>query len=145
MERFRDDRWRRVGASEEEIAVLAGEWDLMSPGAQEVEGTGIDSISDGMLAVVLEQRREADPQLVAGSIAEVLDQVGTDPAKARLAITAEEATAKPRSTLIAKLEEIAAVPATPPGQTPGGAPAVSEPSTVATEATPAAPEAPTPA
>jgi hypothetical protein len=44
---------------------------------------------------------------VEGSVQDVLDSVGDDPAKAQAALDAESASDKPRKSLVSKLEEIA--------------------------------------
>jgi hypothetical protein len=49
---------------------------------------------------------EDSDDLTAGSIGDVLDRVGDDPAKAAAAREAEEAKAKPRSSLLEKLQAI---------------------------------------
>lgn len=50
---------------------------------------------------------ESVPSLVDGKVAEVLAKVGDDPAKARTALLAEQASSKPRSTLVEQLTQIA--------------------------------------
>lgn len=123
--RFRDDRWRRAGASEEELVALEAEFGAMDPDHQLAETSNIDSVSDMALSEELDARRQADPELVAGSVKSVLDEVGSDPVRARAAIIAEESKDKPRSTLVTQLQAI--VDAAPPSEPPVGADGVKAP------------------
>lgn len=106
---FRNDRWARAGATDEQLLDLATAHAAWPVEQQAAEGTRIDSVSDWDLADELAGRRRADqaPDPSAGNVQDVLDQVGDDPEKARAALDAEQASDKPRVTLVAKLEAIA--------------------------------------
>ena len=57
----------------------------------------------------VEEDATGGPHLVPGAtIAEIMSWVGEDPARAKAALEAEEAREKPRATLVAKLEPLAA-------------------------------------
>ncbi len=50
---------------------------------------------------------EVAPEEVAGSVADVLDKVGDDSEKARVALVAEQSRNKPRTSLVTALARIA--------------------------------------
>lgn len=52
----------------------------------------------------------ATPDVVAGSVEDVLAAVGNDPQKAAEALAAEQSRTKPRTTLVTALERIAETP-----------------------------------
>lgn len=89
MTDFDAARWSRAGATDEELAVLTVEHDVLP----EVERAGmngwITSVSDGDLRAILEARREAEPD---GFVAAIPEQPlhPTDQASP-LAATAEQA------------------------------------------------------
>jgi hypothetical protein len=56
---FRDDRWRRAGATEEEVGQLSEAFDQMAPLDRNAEARAIDSVSDIDLQEALDRQRQA--------------------------------------------------------------------------------------
>jgi hypothetical protein len=111
------DRWVEAG---EPLWLTADRSELVPEGDPEAahlfasKGKRIsraDAIHYGLLEP--DEQDEADEadegaELVDAKIDEVLAEVGDDKEKARLALEAEQASGKPRKTLVAKLEELVA-------------------------------------
>lgn len=123
---FRHDRWKRAGATAEQLLHLAEQHLGLEPAAQEAEGNRIDGVSDYDLADELAGRRRADEALnpAEGKVQDVLDQVGQDPGLAQAALDAENASEKPRTTLVSKLQAIVAAAQTEPAPAVEAPPAV---------------------
>lgn len=105
---FRYDRWKRAGASDDQLLALAEAHANLGEDQQQSEGRRIDGVSDYDLAAELAGDRRADvaPDPADGTVAQVLEQVGDDPDLAREALDAESGKDKPRATLVSKLEAI---------------------------------------
>lgn len=117
---FDEARWRRVGATDDEVVRLAASHARRKPEKQAAEGRRLAEQPDGVLAEELAEARirwgtdktddetsedEATEEDWSGTIAEVLDKVGDDKDKATAALDFEEEH-KGRVSLIAALEEI---------------------------------------
>jgi len=109
---FDEARWRRVGADDEDIAVLAEIHDNRSEEEKVAEGQRLSSQPDTVLFAELEdleipEYAGEDGETVdySGTVAEVLDRVGNNPQRAKDALAYEEAN-KNRVRLVAALESI---------------------------------------
>lgn len=104
---FQEARWSRV-ADEDEIARLREEHANLSREEQVAEGKRLAALSDADLTAALDEGKTAvtAPTDYSGTIAEVLEKVGDDPAKAAEALAYEQEN-KGRATLLASLAEIA--------------------------------------
>lgn len=98
--RFRDDRWRRAGATDKQLAGLLAAHAALTPDEQTAEGRRIDSISSADLNAEL-----TGPDLT-GNIDEVLAKVSDDRELAAVALSLEQAKTRPRAGLVDKLNEI---------------------------------------
>jgi hypothetical protein len=58
---FREDRWRRAGATDAEVKELRAEWEALGGPERLVEQQRIDGIADPDLAAQLRERREGGP------------------------------------------------------------------------------------
>lgn len=123
---FRHDRWKRAGATDEQLLALSEQHLTLDVAGQEAEGRRIDGVSDYDLADELAGRRRAEeaPNPAEGKVQDVLDQVGTDPGLAQAALDAENASEKPRTTLVSKLQAIVAAAQTEPAPAAEAPPAV---------------------
>jgi hypothetical protein len=100
---FREQRWRRAGASEAQLEELAAAHAALSPEQQAAEGARVDGVSDLDLAAELTAGDE-DP--TAGTISDVLDRVDGDPQRAAVALSHESAKARPRAKLLEALSAV---------------------------------------
>lgn len=108
---FDEARWRRVGASDDDVARLRDAHGALSPEEQGAEGRALASAPDDEIAQALADGRDRFSYVAADfagqTIKAVLETVGDDPAAARSALEAERA-GQQRVTLVSALEEIAA-------------------------------------
>lgn len=124
------ERWERVGATDAEIAQFADEWvnddewdiadkervwalgdrrlreELLDARARDfvptdAENDAVDRARD--LIVSQEELRSAAAEAATGTVAQVLEWVGQDDARAKASIAHEERCAEPRTGLIKKL------------------------------------------
>lgn len=133
-DRFNEQRWRQVGASDKQLAELATEHASRSFGEKVAHNQELARRPDQELAEQLpggkpasepqsdplhtksEPNEPAEPvnpshppqQEYDGTVSEVLAAVGSDADRARAALAVEQARDKPRTSLVAELEKIAA-------------------------------------
>jgi hypothetical protein len=115
---FPEDRYRRAGATGEEIDLYRASWDRLAEADRIVWADRIAGVSDDDITRLLDQARAeerpgiagpyslADFDVSAATIAEVEAYVGTDPERARRVLTVES-TDRARKGLIPTLEQIA--------------------------------------
>lgn len=104
---FRASRWRRAGASTAQIDALAEAHAALTSDGQAAEGRRVDSVSDSDLAAEL----DADAgDITAGSKDDVLARVGDDRELAAVALSKEQASARPRKGLIDALTALIEAP-----------------------------------
>lgn len=101
--RFRDRRWTRAGASATRLTELRAAHAALSPEEQAAEATRIDTVSDRDLRSELAAHVE---DLTAGTVEEVLANVGDDPELAAVALAREQGKTKQRSSLIDALRAL---------------------------------------
>lgn len=114
---FDEARWRRVGATDDEVVKLAASHARSKPEKQLSEGKRLASQPDSVLADELagargrwgtgEETAADNEEDWSGTISDVLDKVGEDKTKAASALDFEEEH-KNRVSLVAALEEIIA-------------------------------------
>jgi hypothetical protein len=92
--RFRAARWQRAGASQQQLADLAAAHQEMTPDERAAEVDLSAELNDG------------GAELIAGTVAEVLERVGDDPEKAAVALSHEQAKPKPRAGVTEELTRL---------------------------------------
>lgn len=103
--RFREARWRRAGATVEQIDELRAAFDDLTIDEQTAENTRVDSVSDNDLATELTAGSD-DPS--DGRIDDILARVGDDREQAAVVRSHEAAKPKPRPKLLAALDAVIA-------------------------------------
>lgn len=102
---FREARWRRAGASDTQIEDLRAAHADLSADEKAAEAARIDTISDSDLAVELDGDTT---NLALGTKDQVLERVGDDADLAAVALSHEQARARPRKTVIDALNAVIA-------------------------------------
>lgn len=94
---FRERRWVRAGATQEQVEQLRDAHEAMSVEDRAAEGRRIDRVSDMDLATEL---ATGDDDPTAGNADDVIKRVGDDPALAAVVLSHESAKPRPRKTVV---------------------------------------------